>query len=253
MKDNPRTIRAVIVEDQLSSYQNLLTKLSRSCPIVEVVSHCDSVPSAVQAIHQIEPQLVFLDVELGAMTGFDVLERLRHVNFEVIFVTGYDQYAIQALRSNALDYLMKPLDEALLINAVDKARQRIEQQRQTGGAGDNRIAAPVQGGFRFIRIAEITDVQAEDNMANIFRYDRKPQLVCRTLKYLTEKLEGYQFFRIHRTHTVNRDYIVEFNREDGGYVIVKRKEENAKKNHLVRLPIARDRRVKFEAWLFGES
>lgn len=243
-----RTINAIIVEDSQPSYQNFLTKLNRSCPVVNVIAHCDSVESAVRTIHEKEPELVFLDVELGTMTGFDVLERLRHVNFEVIFVTGFDHYAIRAVRENALDYLVKPVDEDLLVEAVERARQKILSGRQSQETdGGTRIAVPTRSGFQFINVDEITDLQAENNMATIYRYNKGSLLVCRTLLELTEKLPKRQFFRIHRSHTANRNYIEEVSREDGGYVLVKREEEALK-----RLPISRSRRDDFKDWVMDD-
>lgn len=212
-----KKIRAIVIEDEKSGRDNLIGKLQRDCPNVEVIAACASGEEAIQAIHDLQPQLLFLDIRLGTMTGFDVLDRVRYIQFEIIFTTYYDQYALPAIKENALDYLLKPISDRDLIEAVNKAWDKIQQQ----GPGNKRIQVRVTNGIRFIYTRDILYCQADDNCTWIHLKDQKPLLISRTLGVMDQKLLHFQFSRISRRHTVNLDYIDEFSREDGGLVILK--------------------------------
>jgi len=233
-------ISAVIVEDEKPNLASLIGKLRRSCPLVSIIGQCRTGEEAVKLIHTEKPQLIFLDIKLGTMSGFDVLERLQHVSFEIIFTTSYDQFAIRAIKANALDYLLKPINELELIAAVDKARRRIIEKSESDKP--TRIAVPYQHGIQFIGLEDIIYCEAFDNFTYIHGPEFKPILVSRTLKKITEKLPLIDFFRIHRKFTVRRDYIHSYSREDGGLIILKNQ-------HSTKLPLSRPRKEEFLEWL----
>jgi two-component system, LytTR family, response regulator len=210
-------LTAIIVEDETLGLQNLQAKLGRNCPQVEVVATCQSGEEAIQAIQAHQPALLLLDIQLGSMTGFDVLARLRHLSFEVIFTTSYDEYAIEAIRANALDYLLKPIDEGELVEAINKAWQRRQQRPQDF----NRVSLPVQHGYRFVSLDEIEYCQADNKQSIVQLFSRQQVTVTRTLSQLAEKLAAYpRFRRIHRSYLINLDYVESFSRRDGNHVIM---------------------------------
>jgi two-component system, LytTR family, response regulator len=210
-------LTAIIVEDETLGLQNLQAKLGRNCPQVKVVAICQSGEEAIQAVQAHQPELLLLDIQLGSMTGFDVLARLRHLSFEVIFTTSYDEYAIEAIRANALDYLLKPIDESELVEAVNKAWQK----RQERPAEVNRVSLPVQDGYRYVSLDEIEYCKADDKRSMVQLFSRQQITVTRPLSHLAEKLAPYpRFRRIHRSYLINLDYLESFSRRDGNHVIM---------------------------------
>ena len=210
-------LTAIVVEDERLGLQNLLAKLDRNCPQLKVVATCQSGEEAIRVIQAQQPELLLLDIQLGTMTGFDVLARLRHLQFEVIFTTSYDEYAIDAIRANALDYLLKPIDETELIEAVNKAWQKRQQRPQDF----TRVSLPVQHGYRFVGIDEIEYCQADNKQTTVRLFSRQEVQTARTLSQVAEKLAAFdRFRRIHRSYLINLDYVESFSRRDGNHVIM---------------------------------
>jgi two-component system LytT family response regulator len=210
-------LTAIIVEDEALGLQNLQAKLARNCPQVNVVATCQSGEEAIQAIQAQQPELLLLDIQLGTMTGFDVLARLRHLSFEVIFTTSYDEYAIDAIRANALDYLLKPIDEGELVEAINKAWQKRQQRPQDF----TRIPLPVQHGYRFVGIDEIEYCQADNKQTIVHLFSRQQVTTPRTLSQIEDKLASYpRFRRVHRSFLINLDFAESFSRRDGNHVIM---------------------------------
>lgn len=211
-------ISSLIVEDEKRGLENLQIKLEEHCPQVELIGASNSGEQAIEDIKKLKPELVFLDIQLGTMTGFDVLETVPNVGFEVIFTTAYDQYALKAFKNNALHYLLKPIRPEELKLAVEKAHKLIK------GKEDNkllsRIAVPVSNGLRFISVDEIIHCEAVNNYCLIHLFNGKTVTVTRTLGNIEEKLKGHSFFRIHRSHLINLDYLESFLRESGGKVVL---------------------------------
>ena len=164
-----KTLKAVIVEDEELGIRNLQEKLRRNCPQIEVIGVCQSSQQAIQEIPKLNPDLIFLDINLDSLNGFDVLARLRYFDFEVIFTTVYDQYVIDAIRANALDYLIKPINEDDLIAAVMRAWEK-KKQSNTHTA---RIPIPTTHGFVFVSTDEIIHCQADDNRTIFHLFNKK--------------------------------------------------------------------------------
>ncbi|MEO1262703.1 MAG: LytTR family DNA-binding domain-containing protein [Bacteroidota bacterium] len=213
-------MRALIVEDELEGMENLILKLEKHCGHLEIVGKCSTGESAIRAIREKRPQVVFLDIELGTMTGFDVLNKVQYIPFEVIFTTSYDDYAIQALRANAIDYLLKPIRPAELIKAVESAGERIQTSTNI-----HRIIVPNGKSFQVMRVNEIMYCLADNVYTKIHRPNIKPFLVAKTLKATFEMLPKDKFARISRSAIVNLDYVETFHRADGGFVTMRNKVE----------------------------
>ena len=225
-------IRTIIVEDERQSLESLLYKVEENCPELEVVGTPRSSLDAISSIKKENPDLILLDIQLDKMSGFDVLREVKHVNFEVIFTTSHEDYALEAFKVDAVDYLVKPIDEEELVKAVSKAHKNIRHRVKPL----TRIALPMNQGLRFTAIDEILYCIGSSNYTNIHLFNGKSILVTLTLKEVAAMLDMYRFFRIHKSSLINLDYIEEYSRTEGGLVTMS---DNKK------LKIARTRREAF--------
>ncbi|MES2829427.1 MAG: LytTR family DNA-binding domain-containing protein [Bacteroidota bacterium] len=223
-------IKAMIVDDENKSRSNIKQLLSEYCPIVEVIAEADSATKALALINQYKPELLFLDIEMGELSGFDLLKLLNgQQNFELIFVTAFDKYGIQAVKACALDYLLKPINVVELSNAVDKAVKQIGPKKENERLKElvanidrkneeQKIAVPLADKIEFITISKIIRLEAEGNYTHFYLEDGKHYLVCKTLKDYQELLEQYQFIRTHQSHLINFNKISSYIKTDGGYI-----------------------------------
>lgn len=223
-------IKSIIVDDETKSQSNLKQLLAEYCPAVEVIAEADSPTTALPLIAQHKPDLLFLDIEMGKLSGFDLLKLLNgQQDFELIFVTAYDKYGIQAVKACALDYLLKPINILELSSAVDKAIKQIgpkkedERLRELVANIDRRddeqkIAIPLADKIEFITIAKIIRLEAEGNYTHFYLIDNKHHLVCKTLKDYQELLDGHHFIRTHQSHLINFKKISAYVKTDGGYI-----------------------------------
>ncbi|WP_020537726.1 LytR/AlgR family response regulator transcription factor [Lewinella cohaerens] len=217
-------LRAILVEDEPSGMDNLRWKLQNNCPEVEIIAECTSGKEAIRAIKMHLPDLLFLDIRLGDMSGFDVLEAIKHPTFDLIFTTSYDEYAIQAIKNSALDYLLKPIDEDELLDAVGKARQKQRSSSSTGNIPEVPVAPrfgfPISTGQQFIELSEVIYAQAEDNVALVYLKEGKPLKISRSLGWVEEELKDLGFCRIHHSYLINLSAMTEYIRNEGGFVIM---------------------------------
>ncbi len=226
-----KKIRAIVVEDEKEGMNNIVIKIEKHCPEIEIIAQCKNGGTAVAAIDKLNPDLVFLDVRLGNMSGFDVLHKLHHIHFEVIFTTAFDQYAIRAFKVNAIDYLLKPIKPKELEAAVKKVKQQLQTLGQI-----KRISVPISNGFQFIPIDDIIYCLAYDNYTKIYRANDKMLIVTKALKYISQKLPSDSFLRISRSSIINLDYVDTFQRSSGGMVTMNNGDE---------LSISKDNRDEF--------
>lgn len=225
-------MRAVLIDDEISNLENLRTLLEKHCPQVTIITTAKSVSDAVDAIEKHLPDLVFLDIQMGKQTGFDVLKQLPSRNFEVIFVTAYDQYGIQAVKFAALDYLLKPIDIEELKHAVNKAEHKLARQIQNlqldfllqqlkkPETSISKIAIPMQGEIRYIALSEITRCEADNTYTHFFLSNGEKILVSKSLKEYADLLRPYGFLRTHQSHLVNPKYVKSWLKEDGGVLLL---------------------------------
>jgi len=213
-------IRSIIVDDEKHGRENLFGILNEYCPEVEIAGKADSVESALSLISIHSPELIFLDVEMPGINGFQLLEHLQDFSFEVIFVTAYDNYAIKAIRFSAADYILKPVNYKDLQAAVGKVANRIAEKqenqrlkqlyRNLRQPGNQRIGLPAGDHIEYADITKIVRCQGEGNYTHIYMSDSCHRLVAKTLMEFEDLLQEYGFIRVHKTHLVNLQYIASY-------------------------------------------
>ncbi len=232
MENNYSKITALIVDDEAKSRSILNKLLTDFCPEVEVTGFADSVNEAYKLFIEKKPQLLFLDVEMPHGSGFDLLHRLPNLNFEVIFVTGFDHYALKAIKFHALDYLLKPVDIDELIQSVKKAQEAIQKARDTErirqlisnlsnpDPGTQQIAIPTNEGREFIPVEQIIYCAADGGYTIIYLQNNRKLISSRNLgeyeKLLPPASESqkHRFYRIHYGQLVNLFYIKKYNSKE---------------------------------------
>jgi two-component system LytT family response regulator len=220
-------LNAIIVEDEANSREILTNYLAKYCPTVTLKGEAASIEEAKKLIQKHTLDLVFLDVEMPFGTGFDLLDQLPDRTFETVFVTAYNQYAIDALNNHAAYYLMKPINIDELIKAVDyvteirKKEDALEDRVLTPNLNkvDGKITLPQQDGFQILNVTDILYCKADDNYTEIY-LENKKILVSKTLKYFEEALSKFAFARIHKSYLVNVNEVVKYRKGKGGSVVV---------------------------------
>lgn len=221
-------IKAVIVDDELIAREVLQNYLAKYCPVVEVVGQAQHIKEAVPLIQSVQPQLVFLDVEMPYGNAFDVLEACQQQQFETIFITAYSEYSLRALNMSAAYYILKPIDITELISAVNKVqlsllksedfnRTRILLQNLKLQPENQQIILPTLQGFDVIKAEHIIKLQANGNFTDVYLADGSCKMICRFLKHFDDLLST-PFVRIHRSFIVNTRFIKSYSKSAGGFV-----------------------------------
>lgn len=225
-------LKAILIDDEESSLNSLKEKIIRHCPNVEIIATCHSAGTAIPAIETLRPDLLFLDIEMPVMNGFLLLQQLMYKNFELIFTTAYDHYSVKAIRSSALDYLMKPIDIDELKAAVQRAaekKERVASVHQLELLLENvlhqrstfqRLAIPTSEGLQFIQLDQIVYLEAHINYTHFHLADNKRYIASRTLKDFEEMLPADLFIRIHNSHIINKNFAEKYIRGEGGQVVL---------------------------------
>ena len=235
-------ITALIVDDEANNRENLRSALTQYCPEVNVIGEADSALTAFDFLQKNQPDLVFLDIGMPMGDGFQLLESLPEINFDIIFVTAFNQYAIRAIKCCAIDYLLKPIDVFELKQAVSRAianQAKKEQQQKLDLLINNRqqpnqkIALPQSDHVEFVAIEEIIRCKGEKNYTWFYLKDGRKLLVSQTLKEYVDLLEDAHFYRVHQSHLINLQQIKKYSRRDGGYVVMTDGEQ---------IPVARNRK-----------
>jgi two-component system LytT family response regulator len=225
-------INTIIIDDEQHCVDTLSMQLQEYCPDINLLQTCRSGKAALEAIEILKPDLIFTDIEMPQMNGFQMLEKIREINFSVIFTTSFDQYAIKAIKFSALDYLLKPIDPKELIAAVHKVKLRANRppaaqfdllfkRFQHGANSFNKIAIPTSHGFELIPVSEIIYCEADDNYTHLFLKDKKKITATRTFKDIEEQLNEFSHFeRVHHSFIVNMNEISRYVRGEGGYLVM---------------------------------
>ncbi|MGB6150730.1 MAG: LytTR family DNA-binding domain-containing protein [Pricia sp.] len=220
-------LKAILIEDEANSREILRNYLAKYCRDVELLGEAASIEEGLKLIGKYKLDLVFLDVEMPFGNAFDLLEQVPDRTFETIFVTAYNQYAIDALNQHAAYYLMKPINIDELIKAVAYVVEIKEKEntledkvlRPKLKSVEGKITLPQQDGFQVLNVADILYCQADDNYTNIFLGNKKI-LVSKTLKYFEDALSDFAFARIHKSYLVNVNEVVKYRKGKGGSVVI---------------------------------
>jgi two-component system LytT family response regulator len=228
-----KTIRAAIIDDEIKSAKTLRALLESYCPEVEIVYMAHHPEQAIEILNtEQQPDVVFLDIEMPEMNGFQLLERLGKVTFDVIFTTAYDQFALQAFKTNAISYLLKPVDAEELTAAVQKVKNHIKSDTLTRlsyveemltelkkGNQSSRLAVHTSEGVIFLDTEKIIRMEADSNYTHIYVAGNRKITSAKTLKEYEDLLSTKPFFRIHHAHLVNLRHVEKYIKGEGGYVV----------------------------------
>ena len=223
-------IRGIIVEDERHSRETLRGMLDRYCKNVEIVAETDSYRGGLKEIREHHPDVVFLDIQMPDGSGFRMLEELDEIDFEIIFTTAFDQFAIKAIKYSALDYLLKPIDPEELVRALKKVETKLSNQKvnqniqvlldniKARDADPHKIILSTSEKIHIIETDQIIRCESDNYYTNFFLADGKKILVSKTLKENEQLLSDHNFIRPHKSHLVNVKFIKGFLKYDGGYI-----------------------------------
>jgi two-component system LytT family response regulator len=233
-------MKTIVVDDEEQGRLNLIYILNQFCPEVEIVAQADNAATALQLIEIHKPNLLFLDVRMPEMDGFELLDAIPVKDFSVIFVTAHEEYGIKALKASAIDYLLKPVASDDLIAAVEKAKAlgtwRSEDVSNENSYKDtleqlihdlkkkskpSRITLPHMYGFTIVDIDQIVKLISDNNYTQVYLADGKRHIISKTMKEFEAILDDQQFVRVHKSHVINLKYLESFERSDGGEAIMK--------------------------------
>jgi two-component system LytT family response regulator len=224
-------MKAILIDDEKNALEMLEWMLQKNCPEVEIIAMCDSPLDGLEKIKSLKPDVIFLDIEMPQLNGFDLLDRLGKHESDVIFTTAYNQFAIKAFKVCALDYLLKPIDPEDLKAAVQKAANKKNKMSQEQldlllsymkpeKPKSKRIALTASDHLIFVETEKIIYCESDSNYTIFFLTDGQKIIVSKTLKDVEEILEGSDFFRIHASYLINMKHVSKFTRGDGGYVVM---------------------------------
>ncbi|MCC6752551.1 MAG: response regulator transcription factor [Saprospiraceae bacterium] len=237
------SLSALIIDDERSSIESLRFEIGEYCPELRIVAACQDPFEGLKQIGELQPDVLFLDIEMPGMNGFELLKQLPQLSAQVIFITAYDQFALNAFEFNAVDYLLKPVRKSKLIAAVRKVIERRQLKENTFNldallqnirvqyqGGLQTIALPIPEGFKMVHIDDIAYLQAESNYTRVHLADKKMYLVSKTLKEMETMFHFDQYFRAHKSYLVNLNHVDRYIRGQGGCLVMKSN---------VQIPVAR--------------
>jgi len=226
-------MNAIIIDDEQDGTCTLQRMLAENCKQVNVVATCANATEGKQKVEELNPDLIFLDIQMPGKSGLEMLTELGARNFEVIFVTAHNKYMLQALQFSAADYLLKPVDEDRLIEAMQRVEKKLSQKgdgknietllynlEKSGTPNEMKLCIPTLKGFVILKLEDIIVCEAEKNYTIIHLRDKRPLIVSRPLLEYEKILEGTTFLRVHRTYLINLQHISEYHRGEGGVVIM---------------------------------
>ncbi|MBN2891060.1 MAG: response regulator transcription factor [Bacteroidales bacterium] len=225
--------RAVIIDDEKNAQSALKKILEEFCDDIIVVDLANNVRSGVELINKVQPQMVFLDIEMPDGTGFDLLEKIKFRDFSLIFCTGHNDFAIKAFKYNAIDYVLKPPDIEDIIAAVDKAKENLNLQQkdvavkhllsfyQNADKKNEKIILKTASDIYVVQIQDIYHCESDGSYTVFYTNDNKKITVSKNLKEYESILNSHNFIRIHQSHLINLEYVERLHKADGGYIVMK--------------------------------
>ncbi len=222
-------IRTIIIDDEAHAIEALKYELEKNCPEVEIIAELVDPKEGLKAINSLNPSLVLLDIEMPWMSGFDLLKAVEKINFDVIFITAYDQYAIRAFKFSAIDYLLKPVNGKELKESISKISRKAKRFNNDhfnylinnlSQKKDEieRIVLPTSDGLEFVKIKQIIRCKSDSNYCSIFLKEGRQIFLAKTLKEIEALLIDHGFFRIHKSHLISENFISKYHYQDGGSI-----------------------------------
>ncbi len=228
-------MKVAIIDDEIHCIESLALDLSSIDSDIKVVYKCNQPMEALEKLSKLDIDILFLDVEMPGINGFELLEQLQSFSFDIVFTTAYSQYAVQAFKLKAFNYLLKPVDVLELKEVLQQwkirkenmehaaseevVRQLLDQMKKEGML-KSKIAVPIADGYEFLETSQILFCQSENNYTNIYLVNGTKLLISKTLKEVEKTLEKYLFIRIHQSYLINPNYMKKYHRKDGGYVMM---------------------------------
>ena len=224
-------MKTIIIDDEPDCVKLLSLQLKMYCPHIEVVAACTNSRDGLQKINELHPDIVFLDIEMPNLNGFQLLEELGNLTFSLVFVTAYDKFAVKAFRYAAIDYLLKPIDAKELVDAIKKVEKQqnidkhqldhLKQQYNNPLKSlPDKIALPYQNGVTFVDIKDIIYCESDDNYTKFYLIGGACHIISKTLRDIQDILEEREFLRVHRQYIVNLNSIVKFVKGEGNYLVM---------------------------------
>jgi len=245
-----KMLRTIIIDDELHIRKSLAQMLKDECINVKLVGTADGVKSGLDAINKHHPDLVLLDIKMDDGTGFDLLKKLEPVNFKIIFITAYDQYALQAFKFSAIDYLLKPLDAEDLVEAVNRTEKLIQkdfstqlkvldENLKTAENKDKKILLKTSDAVHLVKVRDISYCESDLSYTKFYLLDGQKIIISKSLREFEDMLKGFGFFRVHKSFLVNLFTITKFDKTDGGFLVMENKDRvpvaSRKKDELLEL------------------
>jgi len=226
-----KVLRTIIIDDEAHVRESMADMLKLHCPNAKVVGQAEGVKSGFKSIQILHPDLILLDIKMKDGTGFDLLEKIDNIDFKIIFITAYDQYAIKAFKFSALDYLLKPVESDELKEAIDKADKLSQKEvntqlsilannLNTDDQSKKKIILRTFDNIYLVNVNEINYIESDGRYSTIFLESGEKVLVSITLKHYQEMLVEFGFYRVHKSYLINLAHIHRFEKSDGGYVIL---------------------------------
>jgi two-component system, LytTR family, response regulator len=239
-------MKTIIIDDELDCVKLLSLQLKLTCPEINIVAECTQSLEGIKLIQDLKPDIVFLDIEMPRLNGFQMLEALGEINFSLVFVTAYDKFAVKAFRYAAIDYLLKPIETKELQDCIKKIEKQLKtDQRQLDMLKSqyspnkkihpDKIALPFQNGVSFVLVEEIIYCEADDNYTKFYLKNGQVCLVSKTLRDIQETLEERNFLRVHRQFLINLNHINRYVKGEGNYLVM---------TNEVSIPVARNQKEK---------
>jgi two-component system LytT family response regulator len=226
-----QALKVILIDDEKLSLDVLEWELEGLDVPIEILAKCNDPYKGIGAIESLKPDLVFLDIEMPRLNGIQLLKKLDKIDFHLIFCTAYDQYAIEAIKNEALDYLLKPVQKDELEKAINKVKNKqtdsiqkrflsLYEKMQTEKQDKKKVIIPTSDGLEFVDINDVIRCESESNYTSIYIKDSKKIFIAKTLKEVHAMLESDKFQRVHKSHLVNFDYIKRYLKSDGGRIVM---------------------------------
>lgn len=224
-------IRTIIIDDEVKSKETLLYLLKENCKNISVIGQGFNVKSAIEVINKYKPELVFLDINLPDGTGFDILKKQKKINFKIIFITAYNEYAVKAFKFSAIDYLLKPIVTEELIEAVNKVVKYRELEELdlkyknflnniSTSKENHKIVLRTSEGMYIVNVNDIMRCESDRNYTTIYLTNKKTIVTAKTLSKYEELFKKYNFYRVHQSHLINLSHVISYEKKNYGTIVM---------------------------------